>query len=283
MLDNNESVNVSEEPDVTDADLDAAFQQFLNNGEKDEIEEVEETVEEIDDTEETVEEIEETPRVSHSESSRLGRKLKRLEQQFSESASKKDIEELNNKIDEFKLLLSNLNQPKEEEEFDEFGYDDKLKKELNEIKALKSELEKQKETTQKAEREKAKAFEYEENYAATLRDLLDEVDDEAVAKTVFKKMVASDSPYNVKLSDNPFADVAKNFARAMRDSIKTKKKGPNLPSGVNTPSSPVMPVKKPVNLDPQAAAFAKSVGMSDEEIDEALSGEMPMSLVGKGL
>lgn len=273
----NESYNVeSMDHEITDAELDAAFQDFMGLSDSD-VNTVEggdnvESEENVIDGKKETNEINDTNKdVQHSESSRLGRKVARIETKM---VSKDEFDSLNSKIDS---LLQKLNSKKEEPVYDEYG--EVVQKSVSEEDVTR--IIEERDIARERE-SKRKNMEYQSNYLESLRDLMDDIEDPQIAKEVYKKMVAPDSEFNKKLSDNPFKDVAKNFNRALRY-VSSKKtftgnRNPSIPNGVTTSNTNTGVTKKPIKLDPEAEEFARSTGMTAEEIEEALSGEIPITL-----
>jgi len=248
-----EEVVETEVTEVSDADLDAAFQEFIGN--TTETEEVVET--------ETVE----TPVVTHPESSRLGRKVKYMEQNM---VSKNEFTQLDRKIDS---LLEQLNRKPSEPEYDEYG--NVVEKQVD-IDSLVDQKLEQRETKKQREAYEASRV-YQEGYIANLRELINEIEDPIVARDVFKKMTTPGSEYNVKYSENPYTDVSKNFIKAIK-SVQTpfsKKRGASVPTGVTTTTTVSGPVRKMPKLDPEAEEFARLTGMNEDSIMSAHEGEMP--------
>lgn len=264
MLDNelDESVKAELDSEVTDADLDAAFQEFIG------VEEVDEVHDEVH-TDPKVETPPENP-------SRLGRKVARLENQM---VSKDEFAALDKKIDS--LFEKITVKEKVVERFDEFG--EVIPEPIDIDKKIDEHLthreKKEREEYERAEKE------YAGGYVSQLKELLEEVEDINIAKEVYRKMITPGSKWNVRYSNNPYADVGKNFAKALKDTKASKtfsgNRGPNVPNGVNNASSNSSVVKSKHKLDDVASEYAKIVGMSEDDINEALDGEMPASLKGR--
>jgi len=253
--------------EVSDADLDAAFQQFMGNEVIEETEEVEEVG--------VIAQIETVPQVSHPEASKLGRKVKYIEDKM---VSKEEFSHLNSKIDS---LLEQLNRKPIEPEYDEYGHVVEKPVDIDvlvEEKIVQREVRKQQEFVRANQQ-------YQDGYAESLRDLISEIDDPVLAKEVFKKMTDQGSPYNVRLSMNPYTDASKNFVRAVK-SVQTPfsgKRGSNVPTGVTTTSVTSTPQRKAPKLDAEAASYAKEMGLTADEIFDALDGDVPDRLRGTKL
>jgi hypothetical protein len=266
---NEESVNVEETVTetnevVSDAELDAAFAEFMG---EDEIEAENELP--------VTEEKPIVPDVEHSEASRLGRKVKRMELNM---VSKEEVSSINAKLDKlFEKLSPVVTEPK----YDEYG---NVITEPVDIKELAREAVRE-EIRQEKEQEKAKNKEYEDQYVETLRELMDEIDDPVIKREVFKKMTTPGSDFNVKYSDNPLKDVAKNFYRAVKNTSSNKpftgERGAHVATGVTNANTNTTVARKPRKLDPEAEELAKASGLSQEEIDAALDGDLPNSLIGR--
>lgn len=236
----------------------------VESGEEPSEEEVEETVEtESEEAEDLPEEPED-----NSERSRLGRKVKELEDALLKSKTESE-EKLNATLEKLNAFLGKAAEPEEEEFFEmpETKADfDRLVRER--IEALKQE-----ETTQVSQKSK----EYEAGYIDTVKSLLSGDEDE---QAIFDIL---DAEFNVRHSEvesleSGMKDAAKNVLAAKtkllqsKDVKKVPLKGgkPKAPLGGETGSK--MPAKtKPVpKLDPVAAEFARETGMTDEAIIKAL-------------
>lgn len=260
----NESLN-AETSDVTDADLDAAFQEFMG----DNLESTE-TVE----TKEVQEETNET-KLPHPESSRLGRKVRYMEDNM---VSKREFDELNSKID---TLLVTVSRKPETPEYDEFG--EEVKKQINIDELVDSRIAHNKQ--EEMRRNNAAMEKYRNDYISNLRELINEIEDPVIARQVFKKMTEEGGEFNRKFTDNAASDCSKNFIRAVK-AVSTPfggKRGASVPSGISATSTNKEPAKVVPQLDPDAEEFAKMMGMKEEDIIKALDGEMPMGLTGKRL
>ena len=121
---------------------------------------------------------------------------------------------------------------------------------------------------------------YEIEYLSQLNRLVEAEEDPAFAATVFSA-VTTNPVFNKKHSDKPERDAAENFYKAMAYTIRQEHKGtaprPNpLKGSAAPPVKPNIPETQPapagfkIELDPDAAAYARSMGMSDEEVAKAL-------------
>lgn len=257
-----ESVKAELDSEVTDADLDAAFQEFIGD--------------DATDTEETVIQPEVKVETPPDVPSKLGRKVARLEGQM---VTKEEFTALDRKLDSLfeKLTVKE----KDVERVDEFGEPiiDPIDIDKKIDEHLTHREKKEREEYERAEKE------YAGGYVSQLKELLEEVEDINVAKEVYRKMITPGSKWNVRYSNNPYADVGKNFAKAVKDTKASKtfsgNRGPNVPNGVNNANSNTTVVKSKHKLDDVAAEYAKAVGLSDDDISEALEGEMPANLRGR--
>jgi hypothetical protein len=268
----NESVNANGQiEDVSDAALDAAFQEFMGVDESNEVNDSNDSNESNEENNENVTNIQ---KVEHSESSRLGRKVRYLSDNM---VTKDEFTGLSSKIDS---LLDTLNRQKQEElQYDEYG------NLVTPPVDIKEEVRKAFVETKQREQKEAedKIASYQKAYIAGLRELIDEIEDHVVAKKVFDKMVAPNSEFNQKLSDNPYADVSKNFIRAIK-SVATPfsgKRGNNVPSGVTVSNTNSGAGKTLPKLDAEAEEYAKMMGMTEDDIISALDGEISGGLKGR--
>jgi hypothetical protein len=274
MSDTNEQTNVEEthvenENLPTDEELSAAFDEFIGTAEQKVEEPVNVQEEKIEPTVTVKEED------YHSESSRLGRKIARLENILEDLSSKIVTKD---QIDNI-VKKSDFSHTEEEEIQDITN--------VNELKTFMDKyISKREEDRNKLIVQENKS--YENNYINTMKDLILEIDDESVSKEVYKMMLY-DEKFNIKLSNNPFVDAAKNFSRAQKAYLSLNKSrfdktaAAMPPSGVSASSSKndVHKTKLPA-LEDDAAELARSLGMSDEEVAEALKGEISPSLQRHG-
>ena len=133
--------------------------------------------------------------------------------------------------------------------------------------------------------EKAES-EYSDGYMGQLQALGEGVD-KKLHDSVIKEIQKPE--YNVRHSDNPALDARMNYLQVradMADKVAGTPVNPikgeavkNLGGSVGTESD-VSTKPTPV-MSKEAAEFAKEVGMSDEDVAEALGGELPTYLHGK--
>ena len=254
----------------TDEELSAAFDDFVGDKREELVEEVAVVPDAEKPATETPEQIEE--RVRHAEDSRLGRKVARIESMF---------EELSRKIVTKDDLPKFVEKPVIDEEIDD----------ITDVTQLDRFVEKKLEERERrvqatVERERTQ---YQENYLGTMKDLIADIPDEKIAKEVYKKMLYDDK-FNVKLSNNAILDSAKNFNRAYNSIISGGKpvtrfdepRGTPVPAGVSGATTTVTQTKKVLpKLDADAYEFMKQTGMSEDDVIDALEGEMPIHLRGK--
>lgn len=260
----------------TDEELSAAFDEFI--GEKPV--EKEEIVEDVVVEQPPTETIEETPeqiaeRVRHSEESRLGRRLSYIEKKF---------EDISNKI-LTKDDLESLRQPSTalEDDIEDITNVHELDRFVS--KKLDSEFERKLEARERRiqEQRAQEKQKYQDDYLASMKQFLDDVGDEETARKIYKEMLYNPD-FNVRHSNNPIMDSSRNFQRAYRHISSNKQttfknRAPEVPNGV-TPSSsaPSTTTKKLPRMEKDALEFMRSTGMTEEEVIEALEGEMPINL-----
>jgi|GEM_PF-2733110 hypothetical protein len=270
IIQSDEEVHVDDHM-PTDEELSAAFDGFVENHE--------EPIVEVAPVQPLVEPIVETTIVNpeHGEMSRLGRKVARMENLFETIAqnmvTKDDI-----------LKLKESPALPEEEDISDITNREELDKYFD--KRFETKLE-ARERRIREEREKAKTR-YEDDYLGTMKHVLSGLD-QTIARDVYKEMVYNDE-FNIKHSNDAKVDVARNFSKAYEFVLSKKKvsspfdsnREPSVPSGV-TPSTVITntQAKQVPKLEDDAYEFAKSTGMSDEDIIEALDGETPLNLIGK--
>lgn len=135
---------------------------------------------------------------------------------------------------------------------------------------------------------------YERGYMTKVAELTSGMSDEEKAEV--SKELFENKDINVKRSGNPKIDAEINFLKAQtnvlrRQAIVSKKPVNPLDKNKDNPDLPLggpsgtrnqeTKSEKIVKLDPEAAKFAKASGMTDEEVQEALSGPMPTYLGGQ--
>lgn len=254
-----QSTETQDNIEVSDADLDAAFQEFMGD-----------TLEETKVTTETDNHTE--PQISHPESSRLGRKVRYMEDNM---VSKREFTELNSKLDR---LFDTISRKPEEKEFDEYGQEIQKPVDIDKLVDERIALNRQEEQRKEFEVNKM----YTDNYVKNLRELINEIDDPVIARQVFQKMTEEGGSCNKKLSNDPAADCSKNFIRAIK-SVSTPfsgKRGSSVPTGISATSTNKEPTKTVPKLDPEAEEYVRAMGMSEEDILSALDGEIPARLKG---
>lgn len=127
---------------------------------------------------------------------------------------------------------------------------------------------------------------YQDGYLEKLTDLTDGVDP-GQKKLIMDEMGKPESPFNVKLSDNPHADAETNYLKAqnfvLTNQVKSlraplepenplKGNPPTEALGVGGGSKVVARSAAPIKLDPEAQAFKESCGFSDEDVADAING-----------
>lgn len=213
-------------------------------------------------------------RQAHIERSNLGRKVKSLaENMLTRDDLKSFLEEFNR---------TNGRRVEEEYEEDLIPDDPKALRKFirNEVTRAN-----QPQTTPQPQVDR-----YSEHYVDELNELVWEIEDEGIRTEVYDLLTKDGSPFNKRLSDNPTSDCGKNFARALASVTKDKRaapktpfqgKGAPVPAGVTTPSQGNRPVKKAPKLDDIAAEYARTMGMSEEEVIKAMEGDISPGLSPK--
>lgn len=276
---------MSDEAPVSNEDLDAAWpvkdkqddavEDHSADGKEDDKDVEEETKQ--PDVKQTEDELEEEP-VDNAERSRLGRRVSSLDE----------------RLDKLSMLVEqgfrNLVKPKEEEEEPEddlFGTDEDEDKPLT-----KRELA---EFLERRERARYKAHEqYANTYRNAVNDYLSKINDEDVRNAVLEEFKEK---YNKRLSDNGANDGLNNIRTAhieILQGLTSKIKEKQNPFEKNTDteeevalggktnqSNKLSKERKKIKLDAAAAEYAAAVGMSEDDVQEALQGEAPAYLQGK--
>lgn len=257
---------MTEQGTVTDAELDAAAEQSTPAESSEEATDTQET----EPQEEEVKPEEQLPEepADNRERSNLGRRVKSMEdtmQKFIEQAGM--------------LIQSNIKPKDETPPEPEFPSDY--------IPTNVSELDRWYETKQKQETRKREA--YQSSYRTQL-DVLGQETPPEIHKAIINEMMEN---FNIKRSDSGMQDATTNYLNAKvkyLEKIVTAPKNPlsknegkdnkNLGGPAGSPSQqPKTP--PPVKLDEYAAEFVRRIGMKDEQVNKALTGEMPTSLLGK--
>lgn len=217
--------------------------------------EIEDVVEEETDVV-TEEELPEEPE-DNSARSQLGRKVKSLETLLEEE--RKARAEESARLNETLEKLSGYLAPKEEEE--EFVFPETRE----ELDALLDKRLEERESKKQSQQEEVQTR-YQKEYIDALQEILEDDPDRDSVLEIF-------DDYNYKHSENGYKDAAKNIIKA-KDALKSGKKIPLKSEKAKAPlgggGKEAMPTKKKTmpKLDPEAAAYAKSQGFTDEEIIE---------------
>ena len=211
-------------------------------------------------------------RQAHIERSNLGRKVKSLE---SNMVTK----------DDFRSFLQEFNNTYGKHRDDEDDYDTIPENPKDLKRFIRNEITRANPQTTTPP---PKMDNYSDRYIDEMNDLMWEIEDQTMRDEVYGLMTKEGSPYNKRLSDNPESDCGKNFARAFANVTKNKRadtnplpfkgKGAPVPAGVTTPQSVTPPAKKSPKLDDIASEFARSMGMSEEDILDAMSGDISPGL-----
>lgn len=211
-------------------------------------------------------------RQAHIERSNLGRKVKSLETNM---VTKDDL----------RSFLLEFNQTYGRQRDDEDDYDTIPENPKDLKRFIRNEISRTQPqpTTPPAQQDR-----YSDRYIDEMNDLMWEIEDQTIRDEVYGLMTKEGSPFNKRISDNPESDCGKNFARALANVTKNKRaeppprtfqgKGAPVPAGVTTPQSATQPAKKAPKLDDIASEFARSMGMSEDEILDAMSGDISPGL-----
>jgi hypothetical protein len=275
MLDETqEASQENTESEITDEMLDRAADSVDEEtteeviGEEEGTETDGEAAEEVDEeASEAAEDVAEEPE-DNAERSRLGRKVKELEDKLSGTAQTST--QVASALEKLNAFLGKQEEPEEPEFFE-------MPETTQELNAL---LDKRLE-----ERERAKtiqgtkqAEEYQSGYVDTVMDLL-EGDSEEEKSTILELIQGE---FNVKHSEvdsiqTGIKDAAKNVMAARKKMLQSGVK--SLPLGGKKPIAPLgggggdkIPAKskKLIKLDPEAAQVQKDLGLTDEYMQEAL-------------
>lgn len=252
---NEQSQTVTDTP-VTDADLDSALE---GSGQP-------ETVVEPQADGLTVKPIEEE---DHSEKSRLGRKVKRMEEQFS------------NVLERFDDFMSRSTPPQPSPPL--VGSTD----ELPEFIQTPEDVER---VVNARERKIATAQQlYSGNYIKQLQGL-GNVNTE-IHDDILNEMAANPN-FNTRHTGNPIVDARLNYAEAKASVLAKKTAGtkPNIPVSGGSPIAPtgisatsrnaVTPTSDLPELSEASKEFIRRTGMSEEDVKAALTGNAPLSIMG---
>lgn len=212
---------------------------------------------------------------AHIERSKLGRKVKELTENM---LTKNDLESF---LDKFNNQYGARRS--EEDEYDTLPDNPKELRKLIQAELTRANQSSRPEPKPQPDR-------YEETYVEELHDLMWEIEDTETRNKVNELMTTQGSPYNQRLSNSPESDCGKNFARALAEVMKSKRadktnpfhgKGAPVPAGVTVPKTQTAPTRKAPKLDDIAAEFARSTGMSEADVLEAMEGEISPGLSTK--
>lgn len=255
------------EEEATDAELSAALDEMLNGTTEQVADEEPEPHPEPEKKEKphpTEEELEE-----QRERSSLGRKVAKYAEEVSELKS--TILSLNQK-------LEGLGK-KPVEDFDEYG-EPRSHDEFDLTTPEGVDRYMDHRERQKQERIIDNQRVYEQKYVSVMQDLLSDIDNTKLRDLAQAELVKKGGQFNVRLSDDPSHDCAKNLNGALKHLRTTLKpatvfdkqgRAINVPAGVSGGASTVKGAVKQHNLDEYESSVSK--GMSAEEIDDALTGE----------
>jgi hypothetical protein len=270
MSEEKDDTHVEDEILPTDEELSQALDEAFN-GEPEPSPETEEAEEQGEPEPET-----DTEELDHGEKSRLGRKVAYLEERV---ATKDDLNDILRRLNDLAIGVA---KPREtEEEHYEEELDIQTPEGLDKFLELRD--------RKKAESLRQEQVGYEKKYVSTLDTLLTDIPEKTVRDTVRSEMVKHGSQFNVRLSDDPSSDCARNFNKAFLHVTKNKKpdtvfdksgRTVKVPSGVTGSSTTdkTAPVLK-YELDEYEKAASR--GMSIEEINSTLSEEIPLVLKGR--
>ncbi len=249
---------------VTNDQLDSAWQDVIGT---EETQKVDQVVEQPKPVEEVM--VEQSPiekPIDQAESSRLGRKVKGLEDQLQNLMSKMDT----------------YFAPKE-------GLAPQQDVELPEIIQTPDDVRR----VMQAEEQRKQNFvnQYRSGYARKILDLGNGEDiDKETHDAIVEEMMIPNSPFNNILSDNPLADAEINYAKAMRAVLSkkySKPKEPIIPGRAETPvgalgvtvgTKTAQPTINSVQLDEASQDFVKKLGLNEEFVKKALSREAPIGI-----
>jgi hypothetical protein len=265
-----------EEPAKDSAEEEVAEEEVEEVKEK---EPAKEEVEEKKEADPVVEEEDEA-KEDHKERTRLGRKVAKHDEMMAAIAQQNaQLLEVISKL----VPKAEAEETKEEEPFEGFATQADLDAYLDKRERKKADL------------ANAETVKYQTGYLDAVNSWTEqakEEDDPDVAE-VYKLLVdeSEGQQFNVRHSSNPKADFALNLARAQANYYKTKAKGtaPKKSPLKNDPAKAPLGVagatktdveksKKTVKLDPEALAFIKASGISEEKAVEYLSSPAPMHM-----
>jgi hypothetical protein len=265
MEETTEASQQADTPEVTDEMLDRAAEEVteevvvVEEGSEVEAGAVEETA--TEDNEDAPEEPED-----NRERSRLGRRVTELEGLIKEQSAASE-KKLTDAIDKLAGLLGGKQEPEEPEYFEM----PETREDLNALIAQSiSEV-----TNQQKQQEEAAKSQYSEAYVDAVRTLLDG-ESEETSKALIEKL--SEDEFNRRYSrantvQAGVLDAAKNVTaarEALRKAPTLKSEKPQGPLGGGDGGAIPPKSRKVIKLDPEAAALAKELNMSDEEITRAM-------------
>jgi hypothetical protein len=212
--------------------------------------------------------------------SRLGRRLKRLEGTIETLVSSLESERQQRQIAEY----MRSQQPKQTRDFDQ---DEPSRN--DDIVTTETDVER---VVDKRERRKVEEAErYQNGFVAQLNAF--KGNNPKLHQKIVEELITN---FNRKITGNPQVDARLNYAEA-KAALATKllasqsqKAKPNVAggtqsaTGVSASSTAQKSGKGDIwsRLDKEAADYAKSLKMTEEEVEEALAGDLPMNLRPKG-
>lgn len=247
---NEQSQTVTDTP-VTDADLDSALE---GSGQPETIVEPQAGVKPIEEED-------------HSEKSRLGRKVKRMEEQFSSVLER---------FDDFMSQRGSI-PPQPSPPADELP---EFIQTPEDVERVVSARERKIEIAQQV---------YSGNYIKQLRGL-GNVNTE-IHDDILNEMSVNPN-FNARHTGNPIVDARLNYAEAKASVLAKKTAGtrPNIPIGGGSPTAPtgisatsrnaVTPTSELPELSEASKEFIRRTGMSEEDVKAALTGNAPLSIMG---
>lgn len=213
----------------------------------------------------------------NAERSKLGRKVKYMEDSL--NGIKESIDERMDRME--KLFSQGQQQERHEEQFED-DEDEEVVLTKKEMREQMQQLMKEQQT-----QETNSQVQYEKGYLSTIKQLGSEEESEEEFNDIYDEMMAN---FNKKHSDNPEMDAEKNWLRATKSVLKKQAAKPikkENPLKGRKPKSPLgkgggdtTPDTSPTTpkLDDVAAEFIRKTKMSDEAVADALSGEAPARL-----
>jgi hypothetical protein len=210
--------------------------------------------------------------------SRMGRRMKRLEGTLEQLLTRMEKDAQQRQVREY-YEAQQLLQRRPERDHDEPNFE-------SDIVTTETDVER---VIDKKERRKVEESErYQNGFVATLHDLAGS--NQKMHKVIVQELITN---FNRKVTGDPKIDARLNYAEA-KAAVAFKyaatkgadKARPNVAggtqaaTGVSASSTAQKSGKADIwsRLDPEAAAYAKAVKMSEEDIEAALAGETPMNL-----